>query len=268
MICFNANGLDIFYELHGEGEPMLLLHGFGRTGESDWKHQIPLFADRYQLIVPDLRGHGLTDHPETISGSGFFPLATSDMVALLSALDLGPAHVCGSSMGSTVATGIYFAAPSLVKSLILVSGAARVNREIAKGLFDLWESMADPDSIDRDWANGLARLHGEERWRVLLQNYGASVIAALDHDEEIAYRRASEITCPTLVIQGGQDLVSPPILSEELHAGIPDSELVVLDCEHWVQGLLPEEFNEAVLQFLARRFPRRGRAEGRQGARP
>lgn len=267
MLCFNANGLDIFYELHGEGEPMLLLHGFGRTGESDWKHQIPVFADSYQLIVPDLRGHGRTDHPETISGPEFFQLATSDIVALLFSLGLGPAHVCGSSMGSTVATGIYFAAPSLVKSLILVSAAARINRQIAKGLFDLWASMADPDSIDSGWARGLARLHGEERWRILLQNYGAAVIAALDQDEEIAYRRASEITCPTLVIQGGKDLVSPPILSEELHAGIPDSQLVMLDCEHWVQGLLPDEFNEAVLQFLARRFPRSARADRGQGAR-
>ncbi|NIN66251.1 MAG: alpha/beta fold hydrolase [Anaerolineae bacterium] len=255
MLCFNANGLDIFYELHGNGEPMLLLHGFGRTGESDWKYQIPVFADSYQLIAPDLRGHGRTDHPETISGPGFFQLATCDMVALLSALDVGPTHVCGSSMGSTIAIGVYFTAPSLVKSLILVSAAARVNRKIAKGLFDLWESMADPDGIDPGWARGLARMHGEERWRILLQNYGAAVIAALDQDEEIAYRRASEINCPTVIVQGGKDLVSPPILSEELHAGIRDSELVLLDCEHWVQGLLPDEFNETVLGFLGRRFP-------------
>jgi pimeloyl-ACP methyl ester carboxylesterase len=266
MPYFHVNGLDIFYELHGEGDPILFIHGFGRTGESDWKHQIPLFADSYQLIVPDLRGHGRTDHPETINGPEFFQLATSDMVALLSSLDLGPAHVCGSSMGSTIANWVYFAAPSLVTSLILASSAARVNRKIAKGLFDLWESMADPYIIDPGWAHGLARLHGEDRWRILLQNYGSAVIAALDQDEEIAYRRANQITCPTLIIQGGQDLVSPPILSEELHAGIPDSELVMLDCEHWVQGLLPDEFNEAVLEFLARRFPRSTRAERGQGA--
>jgi 3-oxoadipate enol-lactonase len=255
MPYFHVNGLDIFYELHGEGDPMLFIHGFGRTGESDWKHQIPVFADTYQLIVPDLRGHGRTDHPETINGPEFFQLATSDMVAFLSALDLGPAHVCGSSMGSTVAAGIYFTASSLVKSLIFVSAAARINRTIAKGLFDLWESMADPDGIDPTWARGLARLHGEERWRILLQNYGAAVIAALDQDEEIAYRRASEITCPALIVQGSKDLVSPPILSEELHAGIADSELVMLDCEHWIQGLLPKEFNARVLEFLDRRFP-------------
>jgi len=255
-----ANGLDIFYELYGEGDPILLLHGFGRTGRSDWKHQIPVLGERFQLIVPDLRGHGRTDHPETITGPAFFQLATSDVVGLVPSLDLVPAHVCGFSMGSSLATWFYFADPSLVKSLILVSAAARINRDIAPGLFELWESMRDPDSIDSGWARGLARLHGEERWRVLLRNYSAAVIARLEEDEEIAYRRANEITCPTLIIHGGRDSVSPPLLSEELHAGIPDSELVMLDCDHWVPGLLPQEFNETVLDFLNRRFPSDGSA--------
>ena len=260
MSYSRANGLDIFYELYGAGDPILLLHGFGRTGRSDWKHQIPVLGERFQLIVPDLRGHGRTDHPETITGPAFFRLATSDVVGLVLSLDLGPAHVCGFSMGSSLATQFYFADPSLVKSLILVSAAARINRDIAPGLFELWESMRDPDSIDSGWARGLARLHGEERWRVLLRNYSAAVIARVKEDEEIAYRRANEITCPTLIICGGRDSVSPPLLSEELHAGIPDSELVMLDCDHWVPGLLPQQFNETVLGFLNRRFPSDGSA--------
>ena len=93
---------------------------------------------------------------------------------------------------------------------------------------------------------------------MLLRNYSAAVIARLEEDEEIAYRRAHEITCPTLVICGGRDSVSPPLLSEELHAGIPDSELVMLECDHWVPGLLPQEFNAVVLDFLDRRFPQGG----------
>lgn len=255
-----ANGLDIFYEVHGRGEPMLLLHGFGRTGQSDWKHQIPVLAKKYQLIVPDIRGHGRTDHPETITGPSFFQLATSDAVSLVSWLDLSPAHVCGFSMGSSLASWLYFADPSLVKSLILVSAAARINRRNAPDLFQLWESMRDPDGVDSGWARGLARLHGEERWRVLLRNYSAAVGALLEADEDVIYRRANEITCPTLIVQGTKDSVSPPLLSEELHAGIPDSELVMLECDHWVPGLLPQEFNAVVLDFLDRRFPQGGQA--------
>jgi 3-oxoadipate enol-lactonase len=254
MPYLRINGLDLFYELHGEGDLMLLLHGFGGTGRSDWRHQIPDFSRRFHLVVPDLRGHGRTDHPETITGPEFFELATSDVVALLSALKLGPAHVCGFSMGASIASWTYFADPSLVKSLVLVSGAARINRDIAPGLFDLWESLAYPDRVDPGWARVLARLHGEDRWRMLLRHYAAAVIARVEADEGIAYSRGSEISCPTLVIQGSRDSLSPPLLSKELHSRIPGSELMMVDSDHWAQGRQPEQFNATVMEFLERHF--------------
>jgi 3-oxoadipate enol-lactonase len=254
MPYLNTNGLELFYELHGAGDPMLLLHGFGGTGQSDWRHQIPAFSERFRLTVPDLRGHGRTDHPETITGPEFFDTVTSDVVALLSHLNLGPAHVCGFSMGAAIASWICLADPSLVRSLILVSGAARINRDIAPSLFTLWESMAFPDDVDPGWARVLARLHGEDRWRVLLRNYGAAVIPRVEADEENVYSRIGEIACPTLVVQGSGDTLSPPVLSGELHAGIRGSELVITESDHWVQGRQPEQFNAAVLGFLERHF--------------
>jgi 3-oxoadipate enol-lactonase len=266
MSYLQANGLNIYYERLGGGEPILLLHGFGGTGRSDWRHQIPVFSQSYEVIVPDLRGHGRTDHPETITGPEFFQEATSDMVSLVSSLDLGPIHLCGFSMGVSIASWLYSSDPSLVRSLILVSGAARVNREIAPGLFHLWESLHDPDVIDAGWATVLAHLHGEDKWRLLVRNYGAAVLARVENDEDIAYGRAGEITCPVLIIQGSEDTISPPLLSQELHARIPDSELVMLESEHWVPGLRAEELNETVLGFLARRANRGTLAEGPRGA--
>jgi len=252
MSYLQVNGLKIFYERVGEGDPILLLHGFGGTGQSDWRHQIPVFSQSYEVIVADLRGHGRTDHPETITGPEFFQEATGDVVSLVSSLDLGPVHVCGFSMGVSIASWLYSADPSLVRSLVLVSGAARVNREIAPGLFHLWESLHDPDGINAGWATVLAHLHGAEKWRVLVRNYGAAVLARVGNDEDIAYGRAGEITCPVLIVQGGRDTISPPLLSQELHERIPHSELVTLDSEHWVPGLRAEEFNARVLGFLAR----------------
>lgn len=254
MTHFTIDGLDIFYELYGQGEPLLLLHGFGGTGHSDWRHQIPAFSERFQVFVPDIRGHGRTDHPETITGPECFDTATSDMVALLSSLSVAPAHVCGFSMGSSIAASIFLSEPTLVRSLILVSGAARLNRDIAPGLFDLWESLREPENIDAGWAKVLARLHGEERWRMLLRNYGAAVLARVESGEEIVYRRASDVSCPVLIVQGSEDSVSPVLLSEELHAAIPDSELKMIESDHWVPGLRPDEFNETVLKFLHHRF--------------
>ncbi len=265
MPYYQANGLGIFYEVHGHGDPMLLVHGVTGTGRSHWKHQIPVLADRFQLVVPDLRGHGRTGHPETIAGPSFFELATSDLVALMSHLKPGPAHVCGFSMGAALASWFSLAAPRLVKSLIIVSGAARVNRDNGQGLFDLWAQLGDLDSVSPGWAEKLAHLHGERHWPVLLRNYSAAVIARFGSDGDIVYRRASEITVPTLIIQGGRDLINPPSLSEELQARIPDSERVTLDCEHWVQGQRPQEFNDTVLDFLRRRFAQQDPSrEGRE----
>ena len=258
MAVLHSNGLDIYYQSHGQGDLLLLLHGFGGTGHSDWRFQIPVFSERFQVLAPDLRGHGRTDHPEAVSGPQFFDEATEDMARLLKSLDGSPAHVCGFSMGSSIAAWLYFRDPSLVRSLILVSGAARVNREIAPGLFALWESMRDPDRIQEGWAKTLARLHGEENWRRLVRNYAVAVISRVDGDEDVAYRRGGEITCPTLIVQGSEDKLSPRLLSDESHAVIPDSELVLLPTEHWVPGLQPAAFNAAILDFLERRFQPEG----------
>jgi 3-oxoadipate enol-lactonase len=255
MPFLHTGDLEIFYEVIGHGEPILMLHGFGGTGHSDWRYQIPVFSQNYRMIVPDLRGHGRTDHPEAITGPEFFQLATSEMVELVSELGLAPVHVLGFSMGSSVAAWLYYSDPSLVRSLVLVSGAARVKRDIAPGLFELWENFSEPDRVDPGRAKVLARLHGEDKWRPLLRNYGRAVLARVGNDEEVVSSRLGEITCPTLIIQGSKDSINPPLLSEELHVRIPDSELVFLESDHWVPGLRPREFNAAVLDFLARQFP-------------
>ena len=77
----------------------------------------------------------------------------------------------------------------------------------------------------------------------------------VENDENILRGRAAEIASPTLIVQGTEDSVSTRFLSEELHAAIPDSDLVLLQSDHWVPGLRPDEFNAAVLGFLDRRFP-------------
>jgi pimeloyl-ACP methyl ester carboxylesterase len=176
------------------------------------------------------------------------------VVSLVSSLDLGPVHVCGFSMGASIASWLYFSNPTLARSLILVSSAARVNREIAPGLFDLWESLQDPDGIDAGWAAALGHLHGKDKWRMLVRNYGAAVLARVESDEDITCARAGDIVCPVLIVQGSKDTISPPLLSQELDERIPDSELVMLESAHWVPGLRPEEFNETFLGFLRRRF--------------
>jgi pimeloyl-ACP methyl ester carboxylesterase len=77
----------------------------------------------------------------------------------------------------------------------------------------------------------------------------------VENDEDVVSSHRGDITCPTLIVQGSKDSFSPVLLSEELSARIAGSELVLLESAHWVPGLRPREFNAAVLDFLARRFP-------------
>ena len=88
----------LYYEEHGAGDPLVLAHGFTGTGEASWTSSLPALAERYRVIAPDLRGHGLsTGAPETRHPHARF---AADPVALLDHLDLERAHFVGHSAGA------------------------------------------------------------------------------------------------------------------------------------------------------------------------
>ncbi len=91
----HANGLDIYYHEHGQGQPLLLIHGGTLSGES-WQPYRTAFAEHYRVIAPDSRGHGRTANP---TGTLSFGLLADDMVALVQALDLHKPLICGYSDG-------------------------------------------------------------------------------------------------------------------------------------------------------------------------
>src|SRR3954453_494261 len=99
----------------GNGEPLVLIHGLGEVKEG-WQSQYEL-AEQYELIIPDLRGHGECSKTEGI----FIPNFAADVISLLNELKIENAHVLGLSMGGAVAQQIYRQAPHLVRSLMLIS---------------------------------------------------------------------------------------------------------------------------------------------------
>ncbi|MBL8160768.1 MAG: alpha/beta fold hydrolase [Anaerolineae bacterium] len=115
MQRLSINGTAIDCERYGQGEPLLLLHGAGVSGAS-WEPQIKTLADRFNLIVPDIRGHGgSAQHAEPYS----IPQFADDMIALLDALGIEGALVCGHSMGGAVAQQMAARYPTRVKALII-----------------------------------------------------------------------------------------------------------------------------------------------------
>jgi pimeloyl-ACP methyl ester carboxylesterase len=118
MQSISINGIRISCVDIGKGAPLLLLHGLGGSHD-DWRMQIPEFAAKYRVIVPDLRGFGASERREPFT----IQRHARDMMALLSALAIESAHVVGISMGGAVAIELALRAPQAVASLVLVNTA-------------------------------------------------------------------------------------------------------------------------------------------------
>ena len=245
-----VNDMDLYYEAYGQGKPLVLLHGFSGTGRAHWHRQIPVFAERYRVVVPDLRGHGKSKC--RIVPPDYWELLASDIAALIGQLGLGQVHLFGLSLGSVVAQLVALDYPDLVRSLVLVSTAAHIPVK-GQGLLAFFESLTRPDEIDAAWKKSLIEMHGDPDWRWLLQNYGQMAVTRVrGGGGEVTLHRLGEIACPTLIVQGQWDRVNPLELAQVVHQGVQGSEMMMFPCGHVVQEARAEEFNRLVLGFLAK----------------
>jgi pimeloyl-ACP methyl ester carboxylesterase len=154
----NANGVELYVETHGDGVPVLLLHGWPDSSAL-WRHQVPfLTANGFQAITPDLRGFGQSSRPD---GKEAYQLRNSvaDVAAILDAAGARTAHVVGHDWGAAVAwlTAMYL--PDRVRTLTVLSvphplaPVTRRQREMAwYQLFFQFEEIAEATLMDEDWA--------------------------------------------------------------------------------------------------------------------
>ncbi len=117
MPAIHANGVDLYYETSGSGFPFVLAHGYC-TSINLWQHQIPLLAQRYQVIAYDARGHGLSSAP---TGKEHYTLEhlVADMHAVLQHLGIAQAYIAGHSMGGATTAGFAARHPAMVKAALI-----------------------------------------------------------------------------------------------------------------------------------------------------
>jgi 3-oxoadipate enol-lactonase len=130
MPTAKTNDISAYYEVHGEGKPLLLIAGLG-SGVSLFAKSIPIFSKGRKVVAFDNRGAGRTDKPDipyTIE------MMADDAAGLLRALDIKSADVLGVSMGGRIAMDLAIRHPEMVRDLILVSTSARVTRESRSSL--------------------------------------------------------------------------------------------------------------------------------------
>lgn len=225
------------YEVHGEGDPVVLITGLGGD-VSFWKGLVPLLERRCRMIVLDNRGAGRTEYPRRR-----FTIAdmADDIVGLLDGLGLERAHVVGWSMGGNIAQEMAMAHPRRVCSLTLISTYTRrpsrssyaidaMIRTVKEGaniacFLRLMQSYClTEEAFRRKESNG--RNGDPEDQGCCIEGIALQKEALDAFDSK---GRVEGISSPTLVIHGGEDIMVPPCMGERLADAIPDSVFRVID---------------------------------------
>jgi len=247
MPTIRANGLDIAYEVHGAGPPLVLLHGASSLGREDFAAQLPLFSKRFRCYVPDARGHGATRWDVA---DGFrYDWLVDDLTAFADGLGLETFHVLGFSMGAMTALQFGSRHPERLRTMTIVG--ITTEREPRTSVL---RRLTDPERVDREdpaWAALLARRHdagqGAGAWRRLLPAIAADVAV----QPLLSPRELHRIDAPSLVVCGDRDPFVPVEHASAIRRQLVDGRLLVVpDCGHEVTARKPALFNEALAGFF------------------
>ena len=249
MPVAHVRDLQVYYEIHGAGSPLVLLNGALDTIESDWSRHLPAFAERHRVLAYDHRGHGRTS-----AAPGAFASYTdlsADLEALLDYAGVEQAHFCGFSDGAITLLGYALAHPARVRSLIL-AGGQYTNDERS---FSMLDKMT-PERIQArlpEWAASLAQLHDPHHepgyWQTLLRQ----MLPMWRVEPNFALAQLEQIVAPTLLIAGERDNFGHVDQQVAMRRAIPRSELCILPAAgHSVMNDQPALFQLAALDFLRR----------------
>ncbi len=257
-----VNGIQIFYEEQGKGEPVLLIQGLGYPSGM-WFLQIPYLSRYFRTITFDNRGVGRSDKPDEEYSVG---LMASDAVELLHALCIEKAHVIGVSMGGYIAQEMALQHPDEVRRLVLLATTCG-GPEYLELTKDLWNETAAFRNLPADEmirkgmalaaAPGFAQKHPEliERGvQVRLENL--QPLYAFNRQAAAAFHfnskdRTHLIHHPTLILAGAEDRVMPLQLTQVLAERIPKASLTVFpNTGHLLFLERNQEINQAILEFL------------------
>jgi 3-oxoadipate enol-lactonase len=252
------DGLRFHYAQDGQGTDLLLIHGLGGSLH-DWDSCVPEFARYHRVTRWDARGFGESDKP---AGPYSPQLFAKDLAGLFRACGITHAHVAGISMGGVIAQRFALDFPEHVASLTLISTSSEVGPQAQAA----WEKVAsiieqrgfsaNADFAQRLFAPNFLKAHPEAVQAMAQRTatndpraYAAAAraIGAYNWTAEL-----DRLQMPTLLLQGAEDMLTPPGGSIKMSRVIPHSRLLMLpDCGHVVPEEKPELFTRTLLAFLA-----------------
>ena len=255
--------LNVVYDIHGEGEPVLMINGIGAE-RAGWGMQVPAVSREFKAITYDNRDVG-----ETGSGGSdaFYSIRqfADDAAGLLDALGIEQAHIVGASMGGCVAQEFAISHPGRTRSTTIICSWPRVDPWLAE-LWEQWEHVfralgpigwarttwlwvfthrayREPGFLD-----DLMRATGSNQRLQTMEMYLRQSHAAKTFD---ALDRLGSITAPAHVICGAEDIFTPTRYSEQIAVAIPNAKLSVMpEVGHGMFWEATDDFNELVLGFV------------------
>jgi 3-oxoadipate enol-lactonase len=252
------NGLRFHYAQDGQGKDLFLIHGLG-GGLHDWDLIVPELARYYRVTRWDARGFGESDKPAGPYSPAMF---ATDLAGLFRMCGITRAHVAGISMGGVIAQRFALDFPEHVESLTLISTSsevgpqARAAWEKAASIIEQRGFSANADFAQRLFAPNFLKAHPETVQRMAERTatndpraYAAAARAIGAYNWTVELDR---LQMPTLILQGAEDVLTPPGGSIKMNRVIPRSRLLMFpDCGHVVPEEKPELFTRTLLAFLA-----------------
>jgi pimeloyl-ACP methyl ester carboxylesterase len=264
-----VNGIDLYYEVHGQGEPLVMIMGFGGSS-AGWIFQRRAFQKYFQVITFDNRGVGRSDKPV---GPYSIGMMAEDTVGLMDHLGIEKAHILGVSMGGYIAQELAINHPERVRKLVLGCTYARQD-DTGGHSPEYYRGMGLAEGCPADELRKIpiakvlraefplafnSRLYrictfpfiGIYARRMATRGVAAQFQAIVGHD---TLERLHMIQAPTLVITGTGDRIIKPSSSDVLAKKIPNARLVKIEGgPHAVFVGMRKRFNKEVLDFLKER---------------
>jgi pimeloyl-ACP methyl ester carboxylesterase len=258
-----ANGIELYYELHGhEDAPLLVLNnGIIMNAATSWILQTKPLSEHYRVLQYDCRGQGQSDHPDAPYS---MEQHADDLAGLLTELRYIGAHIAGISYGGEVGQAFALKYPDRCLSLILADTVSEVGSELRTTINSWLDAARDGNAeaffnatvqwnFSPEFIAANAELLATARERYELLDYPAVVRLCECFLELDFTARLGEIKCPTCIIVGSKDLLKGPRYAAILKNGIPHAEYHLLQGSgHATCWELPQEFNMIVLGFLAK----------------
>jgi pimeloyl-ACP methyl ester carboxylesterase len=234
------NGIAIYYEVYGEGEPVLLLHG-GLSNGDHWVNVIPTLTEAgYQVIVMDSRGHGRSSFNETPIS---YAVMASDVLGLMDHLGIDKADIVGWSDGAIIGLELAMHHPERLHKVV----AYGANFDPSGVRLDVGQNAYFNATIEREAEEYQELSPAPERWDEFLANISTMWATAPNYTEE----QLRAITTPVLVLDGAKEEYVDLNQTKLMALLIPEATLEIMpDTGHFALFEQPEEFSRIVLDFL------------------